>query len=228
MEKTSKIKAIHKMTDQPNQNWIYFYDLEMENGDRGSIWKKKINAFNIWDSLTYNLEPWKFEWKFYLKEVRQNKRNWSSRPSENPQEKFIWFAMSYAKDIVVAQIQQTDMFSTEAMLKLADELYLWMNNKFIWIQEQKNQSEPKNNEEQPKQEEKSDLISPKQITLIKTLWTKTKLDESNIRKWMKDKFWVESSKDLTKGQASEFIDQLQKRSEEDEKTPSSEKMPWEE
>jgi hypothetical protein len=42
--------------------------------------------------------------------------------------------------------------------------------------------------EQPKQEEKSDLISPKQITLIKTLWTKTKLDESNIRSRMKTKF----------------------------------------
>jgi hypothetical protein len=45
---------------------------------------------------------------------------------------------------------------------------------------------------------------------------------------MKTKFWVDSSKDLTKWQASEFIDQLQKRSEEDEKTPSEEKMPREE
>lgn len=233
MEKTEKIKIIHKCTDKPTENWIYFYDLEMENWDRGSIGKKKLNAFNVWDNLTYTLEPWRFEWKFYLKEVRQNKQFWKSYNSETPQERFIWFAMAYAKDIAVATINSTWMFSNEALTQLANELYWWMNNKYLGLQNEKKQSEPKQEEkpEQNNQDNKtndSNLISSKQITLIKTLWTKTRLDENNIRKWMKDKFWVESSKELNKDQASEFIDQLKKRSEEDEKTPSEEKFPWEE
>lgn len=82
---------------------VYFYKLVMDNGDTGEIGKKKPNAFNIGDSLTYTVESGQYGNK--LKEVQQNGfrgGNGQSRGSTAS------FALSYAKDIAVANINKSD------------------------------------------------------------------------------------------------------------------------
>jgi len=45
---TSKIKTIHKVTKyEKNNNVTFYYDIEFENGDRGSKGKATENALKV-------------------------------------------------------------------------------------------------------------------------------------------------------------------------------------
>lgn len=54
----------------------------------------------------------------------------------------------------------------------------------------------------------SELITPEQIKLARTLWGKTGLNDEAWKKYISETYKVSSSKELTKRQASEFIDYI--------------------
>lgn len=104
----------------------------MENGDKGSIGKKKKDAFTVGDELKYTIEQ-NDKGYYNIKEVREDNYQKSTYVTNNyvgngksqeDKTKFIGFAMSYAKDLCVAgkvdfaQIKDT-----------ADVLYDWMVEK---------------------------------------------------------------------------------------------------
>lgn len=128
-EKTSKIKSSVFKNEYNGQNGIiYYHDLELEDGSKGSVGKKVKNhdSIAVGKDFTYELTDGKF--KHITQPQGQNtytggakKPYYNSEPLEI---KVAGFAMSYSKDLAVAKIITPDqMFAT------ADKIYEWINNK---------------------------------------------------------------------------------------------------
>ncbi len=96
-QKTAKVTGVLECRkwDGPNGT-LYFHKIELDNGEVGTIGKKKENAFNIGDSLTYTSEESQYGLKF--KAAQQGNGFGGGKSSGSPAS----FALSYAKDVMVA------------------------------------------------------------------------------------------------------------------------------
>lgn len=106
--KTSKIQEVGTINrwDGPNGT-VFYHTILMENGDRGSIGKKHENAVKIGDTLTYQIELSDRGNK--IKEVRENNFTSGGQRFAGAQRgSCASFALSYAKDIAVANINKSD------------------------------------------------------------------------------------------------------------------------
>jgi len=123
---TAKIKAIEGIREWAGPNGtVYYFKLSMDNGDLGEIGKKKADAVKVGDTLTYTVEPTQYGNKF--KEVREG-----FGAAAKPKGSLAAFALSYAKDISVAQMEinkdpkvTIDMIATKTM-GIAKEFLNWM------------------------------------------------------------------------------------------------------
>src|SRR4051812_38954664 len=100
-QKTAKITEIFRVNPWKD---MFFFELEMDNGDVASIGKKSQTALKEGDSITYTLEK-KDNGGFRMKEVRQGNfgggggyRGGGSAGTPAS------FALAYAKDVAVAMI----------------------------------------------------------------------------------------------------------------------------
>ncbi len=136
MEKTSKItRTVFKNEwNNPKGGSVFYHDIELENGDKGSIGSKEKEPakLNPGSELTYTLEAGK------IKAVNPNQNGFSGGggmkkvPANNAS-----FAMAYAKDVLIASWTSQSamstvavpMISTDEMLKLADKMFNWMEGK---------------------------------------------------------------------------------------------------
>jgi len=124
---TAKIKAIEGIREWAGPNGtVYYFKLSMDNGDLGEIGKKKADAVKVGDSLTYTIEATQYGNKF--KEVREG----FGAAAGKPKGSLAAFALSYAKDISVAQMEinknpdiTVDMVATKTM-GIAKEFLNWM------------------------------------------------------------------------------------------------------
>lgn len=125
---TSKIKIIHGVNPWKADNGTVFYhDLEMENGDRGSIWKKKENAFTVWQELTYELVD-TANWKKRIKEERKEFPRWwyqKSYPAKNYNAEFAMVALQCAIKHNPSAQQAGQVMNT------ADTMFVWLKNKSL-------------------------------------------------------------------------------------------------
>lgn len=103
MEKTAKITRTTFKNEWAGPNSIiYYHDIELDNGDKGSIGAKdKMPAkLNPGQSLTYTIEGNK------IKAVQEQKAGaffgGGGNKGRDPKVQIIGFAMSYSKDLVVA------------------------------------------------------------------------------------------------------------------------------
>lgn len=101
---TAKVKEIVDVREWSGPNgMVYYHKLVMDNGDQGELGKKKNNAFQPGDSLTYTIESTQYGNKF--KEVQQNGFGGGKQQQRGSSASF---ALSYAKDIAVANIAKSD------------------------------------------------------------------------------------------------------------------------
>lgn len=106
--KTAKIKEILNIRDYDGQHGkTYYFQLEMDNGDTGSIGKKSKDALKVGDELTYELEQGERGNK--IKPVQPaNGFNGGGKPrGASPEElkmKNRSMALAYSKDLVIAMI----------------------------------------------------------------------------------------------------------------------------
>lgn len=123
MEKTSKIlksEFKNEWTNPQTNTKVYYHDLELENGDKGSIGTKEMNPqkISVGQELTYTLENGK------IKAAQQpfNKGGgFKSKPFEH---ECAAYSASYAKDLVVA-----GKVETKDLLTIADKIYNWLLTK---------------------------------------------------------------------------------------------------
>jgi hypothetical protein len=114
MEKTATItRTVFKNTwDNPKGGQVFYHDIELDNGDKGSIGskEKEPSKLNPGQSITYTLDNGK------IKAVQaQNGGFGGFKPKApiDPRIQFISFSMSYAKDLCVAgKIEDKKLITT--------------------------------------------------------------------------------------------------------------------
>jgi len=200
--KNWKIQEIVK-TREYDYQWkvMYATTLKLDNGDQWECSKAKPDFFTVGMSITYELIEWQYGNKIKLEQTQQQKQFKGSYQKEDPIERFIGFAMSYAKDCAVAgKIEITDI------IPIAKELFWAMND---MLADNKPVQTPQTQQTTPvAQSSTPDLITPEQIKYAHTLWSKTGLNDEAWKKYISDTYKVSSSKELTKHQASEFIEYI--------------------
>lgn len=130
---TSKIAAIKPGEAYSTQyGTLYPAWVTFENGDIGTINKKSPGALQVGQEMTYILEPKVSKSGneyFKIKEVTEyHKPGGGSESNKNRA-----FALSYAKDLAVANVQNLgDMVDTvklaQKVCKVADILLAWLND----------------------------------------------------------------------------------------------------
>jgi len=206
--KTQKITAIGAVREY-DYEWKHFYatTLTMDNWDTWECSKSKKDYFTVWQELTYELVP---NWNYPAK-IKEQKKPYSGKwgyVQEDPKVKIIWFALSYAKDLYMWK----EIVNVKEILKTADAFLERMDQEYNLITPKTSQETPKSEPKQEAQHSNSSLVSEAQTKYIMTLRWKLWLEESEKRRkeYQFNKYNVESLKELTKEQASEFIADLQK------------------
>lgn len=118
---TSKIKEI-KSVKEHNGNYgtIFYHDLVMENGDTGSLGKKKEGSLNVWDEITYTKKENK-RGGFNFREVVPQR--FGGSPSD-PKADFIRTAMECA-----VQLASTEIITEDDIERYFDSFYSLMSQK---------------------------------------------------------------------------------------------------
>ena len=127
--KTSQIKSsVFKNEYNGANGTIYYHDLELSNGDKGSVGKKVKNheSIAVGKDFTYELTDGKF--KHITQPQGQNtytnsgnKKSFYQKPIEV---ELASYSMSYAKDLVIAKVIQLDQMSA-----YAEKMYEWQMSK---------------------------------------------------------------------------------------------------
>lgn len=131
--KTAKIEDILNVRKWNGQNGVvYYFDILLDNHDRGSIGKKSKESLKVGDTLVYLLEEGEKGNK--IKEFKENgfsggfQGNRGATRGGNES-----FALSYAKDIVVAMIakkatlDKTPAELAEYTMTMADKFKHWLD-----------------------------------------------------------------------------------------------------
>jgi hypothetical protein len=116
--KTATIQQVHSVRqwDGPNGT-LFFHKLTFDNGDQGDLGKKERDAVKAGDSLTYTLEADSRGNR--IKEVKPQAFQSGIR-QQRSQGSTASFALSYAKDLAVANVAKSD--KPLEMDKLADKI----------------------------------------------------------------------------------------------------------
>lgn len=101
MEKTAKITrtTFKQKWTGGGGNTVFYHDIELDNGDKGSIGAKEEmpSKLNPGSTLTYTIDGNK------IKAVQAaNTGTFQGKKAPDPKVQIIGFAMSYTKDLIVA------------------------------------------------------------------------------------------------------------------------------
>lgn len=107
MEKKAKItRTIFKQEWKGDKGSVFYHDIELDNGDKGSIGAKEQNPakLNPGQELTYTIETGQHGNKIKAVAPAGGGGGFSGggRRGPEPKTQIIGFAMSYTKDLVVA------------------------------------------------------------------------------------------------------------------------------
>ena len=84
--------------------------MKLENQETITLWKKKKDAFKVWDTVSYE-ENWEWKWKQVIEDPKQQQRKafseWQNRWA------MVWMAMKLAFELVY---KWEDDFQTAVVL----------------------------------------------------------------------------------------------------------------
>ena len=137
MAKQGKVKQAKYLgrTWEAHGKTFYVHGIAFENGDFGeySSISDQQTKFVVGQDAFYEMsgEPGKIK----IKPAQDPYDGWSKtgssspKPKETPEQKNRGFALSYAKDIVIARLQSKGYeFDEMELLQLADSFNQWLNN----------------------------------------------------------------------------------------------------
>jgi hypothetical protein len=115
MEKTAKItRTVFKnVWNNPKGGQVFYHDIELDNGDKGSIGSKEQMPvkLNPGSDLTYIIEGSKI--KAFVAPQQSGGATFQKKPQTDPRIQMIGFAMSYAKDLVIADKIKIDSLAVQ-------------------------------------------------------------------------------------------------------------------
>jgi hypothetical protein len=130
MQKTSKVTDILQVKPwQGPKGTVYYFSIELANGDKGEIGSKSDDGIKIGDELNYTLEQ--TEHGFKIKKAYQQNGFGGGGFKGQQRGSSASFALSYAKDLAVANISKADKPMdmsgvTKRVLDTADEFQKWL------------------------------------------------------------------------------------------------------
>jgi hypothetical protein len=131
-QKTAKVEdviQIREWTNPTTKQVIYYHVIALDNGDKGSVGKKSRDAVKVGDTLTYTIDGDK------IKQVQPNGFGGGFRGAPQKSSSAS-FALSYAKDIAVANINKSD--KPLEMYALADKVIATATKFNAWLKENEN------------------------------------------------------------------------------------------
>lgn len=121
--KTAKVKEIKEVREWKGKNGIiYYHNMVMDNNETISLGKKKKDSFHVWQEVSRTEEE--KNGRKYQKEYKENTRSGKKQKPNNAS-----FALAYAKDWAVAQLNKGVDVKTENIIKVADEFFTWLKEK---------------------------------------------------------------------------------------------------
>lgn len=125
MEKKATVtRVVFKNEWAGNGSVTFYHDLELDNGDKGSIGcrEKDPTWLNPGQELSYTIDGNK------IKKVQENKGfSGGSKTPASPAS----FALSYAKDVVIASwVEHSPVkMKSEDLFVIAEKMYKWMKER---------------------------------------------------------------------------------------------------
>jgi hypothetical protein len=127
MEKTATItRTVFKNEYTGQHGKVYYHDIELDNGDKGSIGAKdkEPSKLNPGQSLTYTLEVTDKGTKIKAVSAKPS-FNGGGKFQQDPRVQFISFSMSYAKDLMVGgKIEEKNL------INCFEKIYKAMESKY--------------------------------------------------------------------------------------------------
>lgn len=205
MEKTATItRTVFKNEYTGQHGKVFYHDVELDNGDKGSIGAKdkEPEKLNPGKTITYIIEATDKGNKIKLVNAAQQQFNNGAKKSNyqptDPRIQNIGFAMAYSKDLAVG-----DKIKITEIVEYFERIYSAMDKKYLQIKgEQPKSEEPK--QEEKKTEEKSTTEQHKRAENILaegTLFSKEERKQS-----------LDAIKAATKEAAERLISKINKES----------------
>lgn len=127
--KTANVTEVRGVRPWTGKNGtIFYHDIVLDNGDRGSVGKKREGAIRVGDSLTYTIDADRIT--VVNPSTGGAGRFGSSKPAASPSS----MALAYAKDLAVAFIAKSDT-PAEKMEAVADRVISIATKFDKWIKE---------------------------------------------------------------------------------------------
>jgi hypothetical protein len=106
-QKTARVADVIEVKSWNGPNGtIWFHKIELDNGEIGEIGKKQENGIKVGDTLTYTAEQGQYGLKF--KAVQANGFGGGGFKGGGSRGSTASFALSYAKDLAVANVNKSD------------------------------------------------------------------------------------------------------------------------
>lgn len=126
--KTSKITEIINVNERNKwEHWPIFYiTMRMENWEIITLWKKKKDAFKVWDTVSYE-ENWEWKWKQVIEDQRpQQKKAFGEIQNRWA---MVWMAMKLAFELVYKTEDdfQSAVVLANRIFEEAMAMYWWSN-----------------------------------------------------------------------------------------------------
>lgn len=130
-EKTAKVVSFEFKREwaNPKGGSIYYHDVTLSNGEVVSIGKRKKNDIQVGVEVTYFIDD---AGKFKLVQPQFTpKQGGGAYKAEPFEHKAAGFALSYAKDVVLSGVSQSDKDIEQSLFDLADKMYYWLLSKKV-------------------------------------------------------------------------------------------------
>lgn len=130
--KTSKIKEIISVNEWTKwEHWpVFYFNMKMENGETIKLWKKKQDAFKVWDTVSYEENG---EWRW--KEIKEQPFVKKYNAEANTRWAMIWMAIKLAFDKVYEWPADFDMACV-----LSKRIF-WLAMEMYWPEEKSEEKE---------------------------------------------------------------------------------------
>ena len=120
--KTSKINKVEMLPEWSNSHGTYYpHKIHLENNDVGIINKKSKNAYSKGQELTYELNGTDNVGNNKIKEIKPEFNGYKKSQGNNAS-----FALSYAKDLAIANISQGKEVTAKQVVKVAETFNDWL------------------------------------------------------------------------------------------------------